>query len=373
MLLLNATGGFDATVLEAADDHGVFWEDIVAGSGTALNALGVKGAPREALLGLVSSGWCDREVDRCEKKGIEIIFFGEARYPSMLNDLRDPPLVLYARGKGLPSGEPVAVVGTRKCTSYGSSCAYDLASMLAGAEVTVVSGGAMGIDGAAHRGSIDSGGRTVAVIGTGADIFYPAQHASLFGEIMEEGVLLGEFPLGTPPRPWQFPRRNRLIAGLCSRCVVVEAPQKSGAVLTARLALETGREVWAVPGRITDTVCRGSNALISDGAMPLVDLGEFAALVSGRQGELFPPIPRQGLPADSPLTPEEAEVLRILGDHGDMTVDNIATEGKMSAAAVLRVLGVLSAYGLAVPSGPGRWGSRAARGALGAPGEQEER
>ncbi|HOC82904.1 MAG TPA: DNA-protecting protein DprA, partial [Synergistales bacterium] len=130
-----------------------------------------------------------------------------------------------------------------------------------------------------------------------------------------------------------------------------------------RLALETGREVWAVPGRITDTVCRGSNALISDGAMPLVDLGEFAALVSGRQGELFPPIPRQGLSANSPLTPEEAEVLRILGDHGDMTVDNIATEGKMSAAAVLRVLGVLSAYGLAVPSGPGRWGSRAARGA----------
>ncbi|HOC82886.1 MAG TPA: DNA-processing protein DprA, partial [Synergistales bacterium] len=181
LLLLNATGGFDATVLEAADDHGVYWEDIVAGSGSALDALGVKGAPREALLELVSSGWCDREVDRCEKKGIQIIFFGEACYPSMLNDLRDPPLVLYARGKGLPSGDAVAVVGTRKCTSYGSSCAYDLASMLAGAGVTVVSGGAMGIDGAAHRGSIDSGGRTVAVIGTGADIFYPAQHASLFG------------------------------------------------------------------------------------------------------------------------------------------------------------------------------------------------
>ncbi|HON34422.1 MAG TPA: DNA-processing protein DprA, partial [Synergistales bacterium] len=127
MLLLNATGGFDATVLEAADDRGVSWEDVSAGSGTALDALGLKEAPREALLGMVSSGWCDREVDRCKKKGIEIIFFGEARYPSMLNDLRDPPLVLYTRGKGLPPGDGVAVVGTRKCTSYGSGCAYDLA------------------------------------------------------------------------------------------------------------------------------------------------------------------------------------------------------------------------------------------------------
>ena len=358
MLLLNACGGFDATILDVAGDRGISWEDILAGSCAALDRLGMKGAPREAFLKLVSSGWCEREIDRCDRMGIGLIFFGDPGFPSMLRDLCDPPLVLYLGGKALPPGERVAVVGTRKCTSYGSSCAFDLASMLAGAGVAVVSGGAWGIDGAAHRGSIASGGRTVAVMGTGVDIFYPSRHASLFREIMEEGALLGELPLGTPPRPWQFPRRNRLIAGLCSRCVVVEAPERSGAVLTARLALEVGREVWAVPGRITDSVCRGSNALISDGAMPLADIGEFAALVSGKQGELFPPIQGQGAPANFPLAPDETEVLRILGEKGDLTVDNIATEGKMSAAAVLRALGALSAYGLAVSSGPGRWSAR---------------
>jgi len=358
MLLLNACGGFDATIRDAVEDRGIAWEDILAGSSAALDRLGMKGAPREAFLELLSSGWCDGELDRCDRMGIDLIFFGEPGFPSMLGDLRDPSLVLYLRGKALPPGERVAVVGTRKCTSYGSSCAFDLASMLAGVGVAVVSGGARGIDGAAHRGSIASGGGTVAVIGTGADIFYPSQHASLFREIMEEGALLGELPLGTHPRPWQFPRRNRIIAGLCSRCVVVEAPERSGAVLTARLALEVGREVWAVPGRITDSVCRGSNALISDGAMPLADIGEFTALVSGRQGELFPPIRGQGAPANFPLSPDEAEVLRILSEQGDLTVDNIATEGKMSAAAVLRALGALSAYGLAASSGPGRWCAR---------------
>ncbi|MFA6641377.1 MAG: DNA-processing protein DprA, partial [Thermovirgaceae bacterium] len=243
-------------------------------------------------------------------------------------------------------------------TSYGSNCASDLASVLVDVGVAVVSGGARGIDAAAHRGCMSSGGRTVAVTGTGADISYPASHSALFREIREEGCLLTEFPLGTPPRPWNFPRRNRLIAGLCSRCVVVEAPEKSGAVLTARLALEAGREVWAVPGRITDGVCKGSNALISDGAMPLVDIRVFAALVSGRQGALFPTGGRREDTAGPVLTPEEAEVLRILADHGEMTVDNISAEGKMSAAVVLRGLGVLSAYGLVAPGGPGRWSKR---------------
>ncbi|HCR38361.1 MAG TPA: DNA-protecting protein DprA [Synergistaceae bacterium] len=358
MLLLNASGGFDARILRIIESRRISWEDLAAGSDTAMDRLGMKEAVRKEFLGLLSSGWCDREVESCERMGVRLIFSGDPGYPSMLADIIDPPLVLYESGKGLPKGERVAVVGTRRCTSYGSNCASDLASVLADAGVAVVSGGARGIDAAAHRGCMSSGGRTVAVTGTGADISYPASHSALFREISEEGTLLTEFPLGTPPRPWNFPRRNRLIAGLCSRCVVVEAPEKSGAVLTARLALEAGREVWAVPGRITDGVCRGSNALISDGAMPLVDIRVFAALVSGRQGELFPTGGRWADTGGPALTPEEAEVLRILADHGEMTVDNIAAEGKMSAAVVLRALGVLSAYGLVAPGGPGRWSTR---------------
>ena len=356
--MLNACGCFDARILTIIESRRISWEDLASGSGAAMDRLGMKESARKEFLGLLSSGWYDREVESCESMGVRLIFSGDPGYPSMLADMIDPPLVLYESGSGLPSGERVAVVGTRRCTSYGSNCASDLASVLVDVGVAVVSGGARGIDAAAHRGCMSSGGRTVAVTGTGADISYPASHSALFREIREEGCLLTEFPLGTPPRPWNFPRRNRLIAGLCSRCVVVEAPEKSGAVLTARLALEAGREVWAVPGRITDGVCRGSNALISDGAMPLVDIRVFAALVSGRQGALFPTGGRREDTAGPVLTPEEAEVLRILADHGEMTVDNISAEGKMSAAVVLRGLGVLSAYGLVAPGGPGRWSKR---------------
>ncbi|HOI81998.1 MAG TPA: DNA-processing protein DprA [Synergistales bacterium] len=356
--MLNACGCFDARILTIIESRRISWEDLASGSGAAMDRLGMKESARKEFLGLLSSGWYDREVESCESMGVRLIFSGDPGYPSMLADMIDPPLVLYESGSGLPSGERVAVVGTRRCTSYGSNCASDLASVLVDVGVAVVSGGARGIDAAAHRGCMSSGGRTVAVTGTGADISYPASHSALFREIREEGCLLTEFPLGTPPRPWNFPRRNRLIAGLCSRCVVVEAPEKSGAVLTARLALEAGREVWAVPGRITDGVCKGSNALISDGAMPLVDIRVFAALVSGRQGALFPTGGRREDTAGPVLTPEEAEVLRILADHGEMTVDNISAEGKMSAAVVLRGLGVLSAYGLVAPGGPGRWSKR---------------
>ncbi len=356
--MLNACGCFDARILTIIESRRISWEDLASGSGAAMDRLGMKESARKEFLGLLSSGWYDREVESCESMGVRLIFSGDPGYPSMLADMIDPPLVLYESGSGLPSGERVAVVGSRRCTSYGSNCASDLASVLVDVGVAVVSGGARGIDAAAHRGCMSSGGRTVAVTGTGADISYPASHSALFREIREEGCLLTEFPLGTPPRPWNFPRRNRLIAGLCSRCVVVEAPEKSGAVLTARLALEAGREVWAVPGRITDGVCKGSNALISDGAMPLVDIRVFAALVSGRQGALFPTGGRREDTAGPVLTPEEAEVLRILADHGEMTVDNISAEGKMSAAVVLRGLGVLSAYGLVAPGGPGRWSKR---------------
>ena len=358
-MLLNACGGFDARILDLMEERGVSREDLSSGSMSAMDLLGIVDTARERIVELLSSGWPEAEMEQCEKKGVKVIFFSDPEYPQALRSINDPPLLLYSRGRTLPRGEKVAVVGTRKCTSYGSGCASTLASALAGVGVTVISGGARGIDCAAHRGSLDPGGKTVAVVGTGVDIAYPASHASLYREIMEEGVILGEYPLGTSPRPWNFPRRNRIIAGLSSRCVVVEAPEKSGAITTARCALEAGREVWAVPGRITDRVCRGSNALISDGASPLVDIVAFASLVSGRQMDLFSPETAKSEMSGFSLTPEEREVLRLLADHGDMTVDNIATEGKMSAAAVLRVIGVLSAYGLVLASGPGRWSAAA--------------
>lgn len=355
LLLLNSCGCFDARVLDSLRALGISPREAAAALPSAMDRLGVSDAAREILAERTAGGWAGAEMERCEKAGVRLIFHTDDDFPEILKNTQDPPLLLYVRGKGLPSGEMAAVVGTRKCSSYGAHIAEKLGSSLAAAGICVVSGGARGIDGAAHRGCLGSGGTTVAVLGTGVDIAYPGNHRRLFEEIMKEGALLSEYPLGTSGLPWRFPRRNRIIAGLCPRCVVVEAPIQSGAITTARLALEAGREVWAVPGRITDSVCEGSNALISDGAVPLVDIAEFAGIASGAQLDLFPAAGSQGGFRAPSLSDDESAVLGILSARGDMTVDNIASEGKMSAAAVLRVIGVLSAYGLVFISGPGRW------------------
>jgi DNA processing protein len=334
---------------------GVSPEDVAGGSVAALERLGM-GEPRAAALSArARSGWADEEMEECLAKGIALVFPWEDDFPEEFKEIRIPPILLYVRGKGIPAGDKTSVVGTRRCTPYGLRCAGELGSALAGAGVTVVSGGASGIDGAAHRGCLDAGGVTVAILGTGADMVYPGSHRSLFAEIAATGALISEYPLGSPGAQWRFPRRNRLIAGLSSRCVVVEAPVRSGAISTARFALEEGREVWAVPGRITENASKGSNSLISDGAMALTDIADFAGIASGSQMSLFPECGsacRREMPS---LGGEEALVMGILAEQGEVTVDNIASRGKMSAAAVLRSLGVLSAYGLAFSSGPGRW------------------
>jgi DNA processing protein len=355
LLLLNSCGCFDARLLDSLRALGMTPEEAASGSEIAMDRLGVSTAARGILAERSASGWGAAELERCEKSGARLLFFTDEGFPEILKNISDPPLLLYVRGKGLPAGEMTAVVGTRRCTPYGAHCAEEIGASLGAAGVAVVSGGARGIDGAAHRGCLEAGGRSVAVLGTGADILYPSFNSSLFGEIMEEGALLSEYPLGTAGMPWRFPRRNRIIAGLCPRCVVVEAPLQSGAVTTARFALDAGREVWAVPGRITESVCRGSNALIFDGAIPLVDVAGFAGTASGEQLSLFSGIPSPGALRSPELSADERAVQEILSLRGEMTVDNIASGGKMSAAAVLRAIGVLSAYGMVFRSGPGRW------------------
>lgn len=355
LLLLNSCGCFDARLLDSLGSLGMTPEEAASGSDSAMDRLGASSMSRDILSERSASGWAAAEIERCDKSGTGLVFFTDEGFPQILKNISDPPLVLYVRGKGLPCVEMAAVVGTRRCTPYGAHCAEEIGASLGSAGVAVASGGARGIDGAAHRGCLAAGGVTVAVLGTGADILYPSSNSALFGEIMEEGALVSEYPLGTAGMPWRFPRRNRIIAGLCRRCVVVEAPLQSGAVTTARFALDAGREVWAVPGRITESACRGSNALIFDGAIPLVDVSAFAGTASGMQLNLFPGAPYPGIPRSPELSDEERAVQDILSARGEMTVDNIASGGKMSAAAVLRAIGVLSAYGIVFRSGPGRW------------------
>ena len=192
-------------------------------------------------------------------------------FPPLLGAIHDPPAALFLRGNAevdALSRPAVAVVGARACSAYGRSVGRALARELAGAGLVIVSGMARGIDGEAHRGALDAGGITVAVLGCGIDRDYPAAHGELARRICEHGLVVSEYEPGVEPAPWRFPARNRIIAGLCAATVVVEARERSGALITADFALEEGRDVLAVPGEITSSLSAGTNALLRLGAAP---------------------------------------------------------------------------------------------------------
>ena len=192
--------------------------------------------------------------------------------PPLLRAIHDPPRRLYLRGAGDPvllARPAVAIVGSRACSPYGAQIARTLGRDLAAAGLLVVSGLARGVDGEAHRGALETDGATVAVLGCGIDRDYPAAHASLARAITERSLLVSEYEPGIEPAPWRFPARNRIVAGLCAATIVVEARERSGALITADFALEEGREVFAVPGEITSSLSAGTNALLRLGATPL--------------------------------------------------------------------------------------------------------
>jgi len=205
----------------------------------------------------------------------------EAGFPALLSAIHDPPARLYLRDgadAGLLQEPAVSIVGARACSAYGRSVTRSLARELAGAGLVVVSGMARGIDGEAHRGALEAGGRTVAVLGCGVDRDYPAAHAELARRICEHGLVVSEYEPGVEPAPWRFPARNRIIAGLCRATVVVEARERSGALITADFALEEGRDVLAVPGEITSSLSAGTNALLKLGAAPVTCAGDILEL-----------------------------------------------------------------------------------------------
>ncbi len=220
----------------------------------------------------------------------------DAEFPQLLAAIHDPPPRLYARGAAdvaLLAEPAVAIVGARACSAYGRSVTRSLARELAAAGLVVVSGMARGIDGEAHRGALEGGGRTVAVLGCGIDRDYPAAHAELARRIGEDGLVLSEYEPGVEPAPWRFPARNRIIAGLCNAAVVVEARERSGALITADFALEEGRDVLAVPGEITSALSAGTNALLKLGATPVTSASDVLELYgiepqATRRGSLDP-------------------------------------------------------------------------------------
>jgi DNA processing protein len=212
----------------------------------------------------------DRQVAWIERYGVQIVRLGQPNYPRLLRDIPDPPALLFVRGSLVEADRlGVGIVGSRHATPYGRATAERLARELCGHGLTLLSGGAVGIDAAAHRGALAAGGRTLAVLGCGLDVDYPRENRALFEQVAANGALVSEYPLGAQPEAWRFPVRNRVISGLSLGVLVVEAPRQSGALITATRAVEQGRPVMVVPGNIDRPASAGSNELLKDGATPI--------------------------------------------------------------------------------------------------------
>jgi DNA processing protein len=322
------------------------------------SALRAAGAEGDVLSQLAAARKLDvaRDVARLADLSIDLVPRGDPRYPPLLATLEDAPAVLFVRGRLPEANRPcVAIVGTRRASAYGELVAETLGRELAGVGVGVISGLAAGIDSSAHHGALRAGGYTAGVLGTGVDQVYPKSNAALAERVAAEGALISEFPLGAGPRSWHFPARNRIISGLSRAVVVVQAPTDSGALITARLAGEQGREVLAVPGNVTDTRCAGCHQLIRDGATlargaddVLAALGLERLSASELASEQALPLREKPPAAPAPLpalSPPEAKVAGALGlvpQSIDDVIDTtaLATPEVQSALVTLELKGV---------------------------------
>ena len=324
---------------------------------TELESCGVPARVAQAIFAQAALKDAERDVQEVAKADCVLIAFDSEEYPPLLKQIPDAPLLLYVRGDvKVLSQFAVAIVGSRRPSAYGSSVAHRLAHDLAQRQLVVASGLARGVDSAAHRGALEAKGKTVAVLGSGLNVIYPRENKKLADEIAKSGAVISEFPLGTSPSPENFPIRNRIISGLSLGVVVVEAAEYSGSLITARLALEQNREVFAVPGNITSAQSFGPNHLIKQGAK-LVDqwmdvVEEFPAEV---RMQLMPPaevteaVPMGAETASlfqTSLTPDQKAVFDVLRADQTSFVDDIVGAAQMPHPRVLGVLLELEMNGL---------------------------
>ena len=314
--------------------------EALSASTTALAE--IQGLDQSVIDGLRNfSAWdeAEKEIIRAEKAAVKIVPFTDSSYPARLRMIPDPPPLLYLKGEIRSDDEKaVAVVGSRSTSDYGRRVARDLCRGLASLGFTVVSGMARGIDGTAHETSLNAGGRTIAVLGSGVDRVYPAEHDKLYRRISENGAVISEFPMGTRPLAFNFPARNRLISGLSLGVVVVEATEKSGSLITAALALEQGREVFAVPGEVGASRSRGAHRLIRQGA-------KLVETVDDIMEEIAPQLlVRSGKPVSAPrrTLPQNLgdEFQRIFGlfQERPLQIDEVIESSGCSPSRVSEIL-----------------------------------
>jgi DNA processing protein len=291
-----------------------------------------------------------KEIDRAAGKNVSLLALDDPRYPPLLKNIHDPPAVLYVLGdpKAL-QGKNIGMVGSRAASHYGKSIALQMAEGLANRDFTIVSGMALGIDTAAHTGALAAKGRTIAVLGCGLDVIYPPGNRKLYSEISASGAIVSEYPLGTLPESFRFPARNRIISGLSLGIVVVEAAKRSGALITAQNALEQGREVFAVPGRIDSAKSAGTHSLLQQGAKLVQGVSDIAEEFSHLRQPVKRdrPQPNGAEKAESAaLSSEEAALFACL-DVYPRTLDEITRESGFTPQKSCELLLLLELKGVA--------------------------
>lgn len=306
----------------------------------AVHGIGLKTATALASIRLIDEA--KRTIEDCEVSGIDILTRQHPDYPKRLEEICDAPNVLYRRGAMLPQDElAIAIVGSRRCTAYGKRHAERLAGALARAGFTIVSGLARGIDAAAHRGALQAGGRTIAILASGVRDIYPPEHAELAEEIAQQGALLSEMPPDQKPLPGLFPQRNRIISGMCLGVIVIEANRNSGALYTARHAVEQGREVFALPGPVDSIASEGCHDLIRDGVILVRNVDDVLSSL----GPLSRPSNQAEdvvihSPRELALNPLESQVLNLISTT-QVHSDEVLRAAGIEPSRVLATLSVL--------------------------------
>ncbi|NVM23543.1 MAG: DNA-protecting protein DprA [Desulfobacterales bacterium] len=319
-----------------------------------LKVEGVKSGMASLIAGYEVPKKVEEDLALVRNNGLRIVTFSDPDYPGLLRHIPDPPPLLYVCGRLRPDSLNIAIVGSRNATSYGRTVTERLSGDLARRGFTVISGMARGIDSAAHTGALAANGKTVAVLGCGLGTIYPAENKGLFHRIAESGAVISEFPFLTPPEPHNFPVRNRIISGLALGTVIVEATNKSGSLITARLAAEQGREVFAVPGSVSSFKSMGTHRLIKQGAKLVENVNDIIEELNVGQAA---PSPGPEEAPDMPLTLEEKIILNELSPY-PIHIDRLARQVSLSPGRVSSLLLQLELKGLVTQS-PGKVFTRA--------------
>src|ERR1035438_1736028 len=348
-LALALTQGLGPARIKKLIEHFGSAENVFLATLTELEAMGMQAVSAQSLATGKSLELAQQECMKAIEAGARIVCMSDPEYPSRLKEIYDPPVILFVKGRVEVLNEPgIAMVGTRHPTPYGSGMAERLSTDLASRGLVIISGLARGIDTSSHRGAVAAKGTTVAVLGTGIDVMYPKENTRLTEQIVAfGGALITEFPVGTPPTPQNFPIRNRLISGMSAGVLVVEAAEYSGTRITSRLALEQNRDVYAVPGNVTNKNSWGPNTLIKQGAKLVAtweDVWEelppdIQAALSSKQNESIEPETASLFP-DEVSSPHEKKILRLLKADESTHIDELVEllEAEISPSEIFAAL-----------------------------------